>query len=235
MGRKGCGCWAFGGRPRPRRVFASRLMAEGTNLKSNVLRFLPRDREGRHYRPMCRLSCFSSAPGHIDRPAIDCKTGLPALHADRKIPPILSGAPGSSQDAVGHSAGHRHREALIDTGLLADAVVCNQRFVPDAWGIGLRWAKRRFRGLAIGLSFLLTRRLGPPLPRPEFDASLSPTNRLLGAHVRDDGRVEETMEPQLFRRIATAVLVAGAALTGIGSATAQDTIKIAYTDPLSGP
>jgi hypothetical protein len=54
-----------------------------------------------------------------------------------KSRPFCPARPGSSQDTVGHSAGHRHGEALVDMGLLADAVVCNQRFAPDAWAIGL--------------------------------------------------------------------------------------------------
>ena len=43
------------------------------------------------------------------------------------------------------------------------------------------------------------------------------------------------MALQLMRRLAAAALLAGAAFAGHGSVAAQDTIKIAYTDPLSGP
>src|SRR5215467_1428933 len=40
---------------------------------------------------------------------------------------------------------------------------------------------------------------------------------------------------RLFARLATAALLAAASFAGAGSAGAEDTIKIAYTDPLSGP
>src|SRR5262245_25557570 len=43
------------------------------------------------------------------------------------------------------------------------------------------------------------------------------------------------MTLQLIRHMATAVLVAGAALASIGLARGEDTIKLAYTDPLSDP
>src|SRR5215470_6808321 len=40
---------------------------------------------------------------------------------------------------------------------------------------------------------------------------------------------------RLFGRLATAALLAAASFAGASSAGAEDTIKIAYTDPLSGP
>src|SRR5258708_23584273 len=43
------------------------------------------------------------------------------------------------------------------------------------------------------------------------------------------------MAMRIMGRIAATALLACAASVGVGPATAQDTIKIAYTDPLSGP